>query len=171
MSKNESNTVDQGRDWGREALIKRIGALVKQRREELGLGRVPFAEAAGLGSDATIRDFEFGRHLPTGRTLRKIEKALGWRTGSIDEVMQAKDRRASTVTMGDLDEEPTVSAVGRPLASIPTSELLQEVITRLTALQAGLGAPAEYSALYGLAAQGHIPEHLEDDEEHEDDDQ
>lgn len=165
MSTNEHNTVEQGRDWGREALIRRLGALVKQRREEMGLGRVPFAEAAGMGSDATIRDFEFGRHLPTGRTLRKIEKALGWRSGSIDEVMQAKDRRASAVTMGDLDEEPTVSAVGRPLATVPTAELLQEVITRITSLQAGLGAPAAYQDLYGLAANAHIPEHLEEEEE------
>jgi len=172
MSKNESNTVerDQGRDFGREALVKRLGQLVKQRREELGMGRVPFAESAGIGSDATIRDFEFGRHLPSGTTLRKLEKALGWRVGSIDEVMRTPNRRASSVTMADLDVEPTVSAVGRPLSTIPTSELLQEVINRLTALQAGLGAPAEYAALYGLAAQGHIPEHLEEDEEQRDDD-
>jgi hypothetical protein len=55
--------------------------------------------------------------------------------------------------------------MGRPLATVPTTELLQEVITRLTALQAGLGAPSAYSDLYGLAAMGHIPEHLEEDED------
>jgi hypothetical protein len=170
MSKFEQNTVD-GRDWGREALIRRLGALAKQRREELGIGRVPFASASSIGSDATVRNFEFGKHLPTGTTLRKLERALGWRTGSIDEVMSSKDRRASTVSMSDLDEEPTVSAAGRSLASVPTAELLQEVIARLSALQAGLGGSPEYRTLYGLAAQGHIPEHLEDDEEDEDGDE
>jgi transcriptional regulator with XRE-family HTH domain len=163
MSNEQQDTVDSGPGWGREALIRRLGALAKQRREEKGMGRVPFAAAAEIGSDATIRDFEFGRHLPTGTTLRKLERALGWRIGSIDEIMEQPDLRASTVTMADLDEEATVSALGRPLSTVPTQELLAEVILRLTALQAGLGAPAAYQDLYGLAAMGHIPEHLEDE--------
>jgi DNA-binding transcriptional regulator YiaG len=168
----EALNLESGeREFGRSALIKRLGQLAKQRREEVGLGRVPFADAAGLGSDATVRDFEFGRHLPTGRTLRKFEKALGWRLGSIDEVITAKDRRAATITMADLDELPTESAVGRPLATYPTADLLREVITRLTGLEAGLRTNVDYSVLYGLAAQGHIPEHLEDEEEQGDDGQ
>jgi transcriptional regulator with XRE-family HTH domain len=124
-----------GRDWGREALIRRLGELAKQRREGLGIGRVAFASAAGIGSDATIRDFEFGRHLPMGLTLRKLEKALGWRTGSIDEVLSSKDRRASTVTAADL--EVSRPPLASPLASVPTAELLQELMVRLSALHDG----------------------------------
>jgi transcriptional regulator with XRE-family HTH domain len=165
MSNQEQDTVDSGPGWGREALIRRLGALAKQRREEKGMGRVPFAAAAEIGSDATIRDFEFGRHLPTGTTLRKLERALGWRIGSIDEIMEQPNLRASTVTMDDLDIEPADTALGRPLSTVPTQDLLAEVIVRLTQLQAGLGATSAYTDLYGLAAMGHIPEHLEEEED------
>jgi hypothetical protein len=159
------NKADEGRDWGRAALIKRLGVLAKQRREVIGMGRVPFAAAAGVGSDATVRDFEFGKHLPNGTTLRKLEKALGWRLGSIDEVMASKDRRASTVTMEDLGEARSLSAEGRPLASVPTVELLEELIARLHELRSGLGVSPEYRDLFGVANMGYIPEHLEDDED------
>jgi len=165
----------QEREFGREALIRRLGQLAKQRREELGLGRVTFAKAAGLGSDKTMQDFEFGRRLAHGTSLRKIERALGWRYGVVDEIMESPNRKASSIQLEDLDEfEP---GQPMPLDRIATADLLAEVIRRLTVIKGAIGTPqpsiqdvigvaAPHKDLFDLAASTNV-EHLED--EHEDD--
>jgi DNA-binding transcriptional regulator YiaG len=166
------------RDFGRDAMQKRIGQLAKQRREELGLGRVAFARSIGLGSDKTLQDFEFGRRLPFGTTVRKIEKALGWKLGVVDELLESKNRKASAIMQEELDEfEP---GQPMPLDRVPTAELLAEVIRRLGALQSAIGAPqpriediigvSAPKDLFDLAASTNV-EHLEDDEEADEDEQ
>lgn len=160
-------------EFGYEALLRRVGQLVKQRREELGFGRAAFAKHAGLGSDKTIQDFEFGRHLPLGNSLRRIEKALRWRSGCIDDVMRGTDRKASSIRMEDLDKYD--SSPKERLAAFSTLELLDELRLRLENLQVFMGGMTpQAQELYGLAAMGHVPEHLEDelerDEDNEDDD-
>jgi DNA-binding transcriptional regulator YiaG len=166
-------SIDRGPEFGQAALKKRIGALAKQRREELGLARVPFARHIGLGSDKTLQDFEFGRRVPQGTSVRKIEKALGWRLGVVDDILNGPDRKASDLQMEDLDEfEP---GQPMPLDRVPTSELLAEVIRRLGALQSALGSPqpsiqdvigvaAPHKDLFDLAASDER-EHLEDDDD------
>lgn len=157
-------------EFGPEALLRQIGILAKQRREEIGMGRVPFAAEIGVGSDSTIRDFEFGRRIPSGTTQRKIEKGLGWRLGVIDDVMRMLDRKASTITMEELDAEDSLR-VGheipgmRPLAFASTDELLGELRRRLeggTPFQK-TELPAQDQELYGLAASTNA-EHLEDED-------
>lgn len=163
------------RDFGRDALVRRLGALAKQRREELGLGRVAFARSIGLGSDKTLQDFEFGRRLAHGTSLRKIEKGLGWKLGVVDEVMESPNRKASSIELEELDEfEP---GQPMPLDRVPTSELLAEVIRRLSALQSALGSPqpriedvigvSAPKDLFDLAASTNV-EHLEDEEPEDD---
>jgi DNA-binding transcriptional regulator YiaG len=165
-------SIDRGPEFGQTALKKRIGALAKQRREELGLARVPFAKHIGLGSDKTLQDFEFGRRVPQGMSVRKIEKALGWKIGVVDELLEGPDRKASDITLEDLDEfEP---GQPMPLDRVPTSDLLAEVIRRLGALQSALGSPQPRIEdivgvsvprdLYDLAASTNV-EHLEDEDE------
>jgi DNA-binding transcriptional regulator YiaG len=171
--------LDRGRspEFGLAALKRRIGFLAKQRREELGIARVPFARAIGVGSDKTIQTFEFGRGLPMGSTVHKIEKALGWRVGVVSELLEGPDRKASDLQMEDLDEfEPNQPM---PLDRVPTEELLSEVIRRLTSLRGAIGTPqpsiqdvigvaAPHKDLFDLAASSNV-EHLEDEDEDEDD--
>lgn len=164
---------DQGPEFGHDALLRRVGQLMKQRREELGLGRLAFAKHAGVGSDKTIKDLEFGRMLPLGSTLRRIEKGLRWRLGSIDDVMSSESRKASTIRMEEVDSHDSSPKV--QLQAFTTLELLDELRIRLENLQKFVGgATPNAQELYGLAAMGHVPEHLEEDlegdEDNEDDD-
>jgi transcriptional regulator with XRE-family HTH domain len=164
------------REFGRQAILNRIGQLAKQRREELGLGRVPFARHIGLGSDKTLQDFEFGRRLPHGTTLRKIEKALGWRLGVVDDMLMNENRKASSITLEDMDEFEPGEAL--PLDRVATADLLAEVIRRLGAIQKSIGAPVPGIAeaigvsapsrdLFDLAASTNV-EHLEEEDDEQD---
>jgi hypothetical protein len=157
--------MEQDREFGQEAILRRLGQLAKQRREEFGKGRVLFAKEAGLGSDKTMQDFEFGRRLPHGTSMRKIEKALEWRLGAVDDMLRDVNRKASSISMEDVDEFD--SKLGGPLDQISTQELLAELIKRLSTLQQVVGKPAGQE-LYGLAASTNV-EHLEDEDESGDD--
>ena len=141
----------EGRDYGQEAMMRRLGLLAKQRREEMGLGRVAFAELAGLGSDSTVQQFEFGQRWPRPQTLRKLEVALGWRNQVIDELTEDSRRAASSVTFADLDR-PAETPAPKPLSAFSTAELLREVASRVDTLQAGMGAPVAEQYHYDLAA-------------------
>ena len=158
-------------EFGHGALLRQLGRLAKQRREEIGLGRVPLAKEAGMGSDSTIRDFEFGRRLMSGTNQRKLERALSWRLGVIDDVMRMVDRKASTITMEDLDAEDSLhiaAASGvRPLALVSNEDLLEELRRRLEKVPAPL-QQRDAQALFGLAASTNA-EHLEEDEHDEQD--
>ena len=163
--------------FGRQALLRHLGALAKQRREELGLGRQPFAREIGLGSDRTLLQFEFGRTLPTGQSLMKIEKGLGWRVGSVEAMMRQVNRKASEIRMEELDAEDALALEQpshglpevAPLAFVSNEDLIAELNRRLASYTAP--APRPYGAhlkkdvkdLYGLAASTNS-EHLEDDE-------
>jgi transcriptional regulator with XRE-family HTH domain len=151
-------------EFGHGALLRQLGKLAKQRREELGLGRVPFAKEAGMGSDSTVRDFEFGRRLMSGTNQRKIEKALGWRLGVIEDFMRMVDRKASTITMEELDAEDSLhlAAAGgiRGLALVSNDDLIAELKRRLSQVPVPLEARTQ--DLFGLAASSNT-EHLENE--------
>lgn len=159
------STQGEGPQFGTAALLRRIGYLAKNRREELGLGRIPFAKEAGLGSDKTIKDFEFGRALPGGTSQHRIERALGWRIGSIADVMEMVDRKAETIRMEHVDAEDSLhlaaqGAVG--LAYVSNDELIAELRRRLNKVS-DVYAESEAQNLYGLAASTNS-EHLEDEQ-------
>lgn len=154
----------QGYQWGEQSVRDRIGALAKQRREELGLSRDAMAERAKIAGKQTIMQFEFARVKPRGDTLRAIEKTLEWKLGSIDEAIDS-GMRAGDLSMEFFDQYDRTPKE-RPLASYPTPDLLREVALRIEALQAGMG-PATAAVvdhgpanLYGLAANTD-PSHLE----------
>jgi len=144
------SAVQSERDYGQDAMMRRLGLLAKQRREELGLGRVAFAELAGLGSDSTVQQFEFGQRWPRPQTLRKLEVALGWRNQVIDAMTEDPNRAASSVTFADLDK-PAETPAPRPLSAFSTAELLREVASRIESLQSALGASTDQHH-YDLAA-------------------
>jgi ribosome-binding protein aMBF1 (putative translation factor) len=90
------DAVSAASEFGSEALVRRLGSLAKQRREEYGHNRISLAKEAGIEPDETIEDFEFGRNLPPEDTRRKLEEALSWKVGAIDEAMRMANRPAGT---------------------------------------------------------------------------
>lgn len=157
--------MSEVREFGPEALLRQLGRLAKQRREEIGIGRVPFAKEAGLGSDKTIVDFEFGRRLMNGTNQRKVEKALGWRLGVIDDVMRMVDRKASDIRMEELDAEDSLYLAaqgGLGLALVSNEDLIEELKRRLAKVPAPF-QNRDPQNMYGLAASTNS-EHLEDED-------
>jgi transcriptional regulator with XRE-family HTH domain len=61
--------------------LKRLAELVKHRREELDLTVRDAARLAGLSPSTWIKA-EQGEVQPQGRTLAKIDKVLGWPSGT-----------------------------------------------------------------------------------------
>ena len=167
----ETLHLEGAREFGTEALLRRVGQLAKQRREEIGLGRQGFAKEAGLGSDRTMTQFEFGRTLPNMISQRKIEKALGWRLGSIEDTMRMINRKAAEISMESLDVEDSLyldSQTPKSLALYTDDELMDELRRRLKTDRRAAVHPQRQD-LYDLAASTNS-EHLEedDDDEHAD---
>lgn len=167
----ERTVMTSEREFGREAILRRIGVLAQQRRGELAaergqqLGRVAFAKLAGIGSDSTVRDFEQGARLPNTLTLRRLEKALGWRSGIIDLLITQLSRKASDISMEELDEFDSGEKADA-LSRVGTIELIEELKHRLEGLQGSLGVQPDVQHLYGLAASTNT-EHLEGAEDDE----
>jgi transcriptional regulator with XRE-family HTH domain len=106
----------------------KIGELARQRRGELGLGAVRFAEAAGIGSDRTVKSFEAGLTSPDVVTQRKLETALGWERGKIRYLLTNADSvDAADIDMEYMDGwEPATRA-----SELEDAEVLAEAIKRL----------------------------------------
>ena len=146
-------------EFGPRALLLRIGALAKRRREELGLSHRSMAAEAGVAFK-TIVNVEAGRHLPSPIVQHKLERVLGWRGGSFEAVLGMVNRKASSILMEELDAEDSIfieKESGRSLAQIPDQELLAELGRRL---QLRKLAQVESRDLFDLAAS-HNNEHLE----------
>jgi transcriptional regulator with XRE-family HTH domain len=157
--------------FGSEALLRRLGQLAKQRREEIGLGRQLFSKEAGLGSDRTVTQFEFGRTVPSMASQRKIEKALGWRLGVIDTILRQVNRMASEITMEDVDAEDSLYLESQELKSLALytdDELMDELRRRLKTDRRV--ATGQRQDLYDLAASTNS-EHLEAEDDDHDDEQ
>lgn len=154
-------------EFGEMALRRRLGELAKQRREELGMSARTFSVEAGLGSDKTVRNFEFARVMPYGVVQTKLEKALGWRLGAIDDTLRLLNRKASSIRMEELDAEDSlfIAKEGGAVAleSVPDDALLAEVARRLKAAHQPT-LPNNVQDLFDLAAS-HNNEHLEDEED------
>ena len=160
------NVKDEGPQFGTAALLRRVGYLAKRRREELGLSRLALSKAAHIGAEKTITNFEFGRNLPSGTSLRKLEKALEWRLGAVDDVMRMVDRKAESISMEEIDAEDSLhiasqGAVG--LAYVSNEDLIAELRRRLNKVSDLYESDNTPQNLYGLAASTNS-EHLEDEE-------
>ena len=65
---------------------ERLATAVRKRRGELKMSQDDLAAAASLSS-STIRHIESAtRNTPNSRSMRLIEGALGWASGSIDAI-------------------------------------------------------------------------------------
>jgi transcriptional regulator with XRE-family HTH domain len=67
-----------------EEALRRIGQLIRDARKNLGESMAALAERAGINSK-TLWSAETGSRFPHDVNQLKIEKALGWRHGSIAE--------------------------------------------------------------------------------------
>ncbi|WP_313318192.1 helix-turn-helix domain-containing protein [Gordonia sputi] len=75
------------------------GAIVAARRRELGLDVAELARTAGVDVK-TIRSLEAGERMPRDSTKAKIERALSWDSGGIDEVMEGREPPVSGALRG-----------------------------------------------------------------------
>ena len=144
---------NEPQDFGARAIYRRLGELAMERRQLMGLGRIPFSEMAGLGSESTVTKFEHGVAVPRGLTRKKLESALGWREGVISAMLQDKEIRASSIEMEDLEDPsnllPYVEPGSRsPLRWIATEDLLAELMFRIRSLDQVL-EPQRRRDLYG----------------------
>jgi transcriptional regulator with XRE-family HTH domain len=118
---------DQGSDEDRDPDQQgwsHLGQLVRERRTELGLTQAEIHSAGGP-SAATLYLIETGRrgsYRP--QVLRRLERALGWRAGSV--------RRALAGDQPTLEGEDTItSPVGEDRASVPDSQQWMASFRRL----------------------------------------
>jgi len=146
---------NEGRDYGPAAIKRRLGLLAKERREQMGLGRISFAETAGVGSDSTVQQFEFGQRWPRPQTLRKFEDALGWKYCITEDILFSK-QAASSITAEDLDDPAIDRGDGgaKMLRQLTTQQLVAELGRRVERLESrgvpGMGAMSRSE--YDLAA-------------------
>lgn len=95
--------VDDGPVTEAEAL-EIIGRLIKEGRLEKDLRQLPFAKFAEVDTK-TLASMEKGTRVAWETNQRKVEKALGWRAGSIQEVLDnAADTPRESVTLGSMKE-------------------------------------------------------------------
>lgn len=73
--------------------LERIGHLIRDARKHLGESMAALAERAGINSK-TLWSAETGSRFPHDVNQLKIEKALGWRHGSIQEAWAGREGMA-----------------------------------------------------------------------------
>lgn len=78
---------------------------------------------------STYSDFETGKRWPRAITLRRIEEILGWKSGSIDEVVNS-GLSAELIEMDHLRGTLPITEAPRGLRAYTTRELLQELTRR-----------------------------------------
>lgn len=75
--------------------IARLGQIVKERREELGVSQKQLLDRGGP-SNSTLTKIEQGRaDTISNATMRKIDRALDWEFGSAQEVLAGGDPTVS----------------------------------------------------------------------------
>ena len=82
--------------------LKLIGKLIQNARMELPTSQIAFAEQVSLNVQ-TLRTMERGDRLVQDVAQAKVEKGLGWRTGSIAEIWaEREDLVAENVTLDEM---------------------------------------------------------------------
>lgn len=102
--------------------LELIGTLIKNARMELQVSQISFAETISLNVQ-TLRTMERGDRLTQSVAQAKVEKGLGWRTGSIQEVWEDREHtQADSVTLDEMRRgagEPTFQEIENGTAESP----------------------------------------------------
>lgn len=100
---------------------ERLDAAMAARADELGMGWVDIADEAGIRVE-TLRSLRRGNNQPSRTTKRKLDRALGWKLGSIDAVLAGGDptplqepARQEAVPAERNDTGPELTALAREL--------------------------------------------------------
>ena len=123
QGKDRDQGSDEDHDPGRENW-SHLGGLVRERRTELGLTQAEL-QSVGGPSPATLYLIEAGRrgsYRP--QVLRRLERALGWRAGSVRRVLAGGQPTLE-------GEDRIVSAAGEDRASVPDSQVWMASFRRL----------------------------------------
>lgn len=91
-----SVNIEEGRDRARDAY--------RRRMSELGWGATEVAAAGDISDPATVRAFVAGDSWPWAKNRKKLEAAVEWPAGTLDELA----RGGTLQTEG---KDPVVSAV------------------------------------------------------------
>lgn len=120
-----------------------------------GMGPDKFARAVNPDNFRLVYAWRAGTSAPQKKNRAALEDVLGWRRGSVTEVLEAPD----SVYWGLDRVEPTKEA--QPLAEareLSTPDLVQELMRRVLEMEHELGArneksePSNVRSLFGLAA-------------------
>jgi hypothetical protein len=124
--------------------LKTIGELIVAGRVAMDVNQKPFAALAGVAIK-TLDAMEKGRSVGWHTSQQKVEKALGWRTGSIQKVIDdaehipagsltlaAMKEGAGEATWGDLADEEDAKRIGpvTRASKLTDEELLAELAYR-----------------------------------------
>jgi len=93
-------TRGEGLDW------KALAACVKARRNWLGMSQPDVFKAGGPGEQTMLRIENFRRSRYDAATLARLEKALGWKPGTVATILNGTADRRLTIG-GDQKGTPT----------------------------------------------------------------
>lgn len=91
------------------AVRETVGRTLRARREDLDLTQAALALRAHI-EDATLRRIERGVTRPHPDTRRRLESALAWPVGTLDEVEDEAADRMDRAVRAALQEDPELLA-------------------------------------------------------------
>jgi hypothetical protein len=114
-----------------------LGRLITAGRLELGKQRPEFSRMVEL-SLSGLKNIENGVAWPQDATTRNLEKALRWKAGVIDELLDRED--LGTVALEDVTDVWAVAGIqpARKASELSTDELLAELTHRVKGMEAEL---------------------------------
>lgn len=104
--------------------LQTIGRLIKEERLAQGLSQVQLAKQAGTAIK-TVRTLESGTRRTQEINQRKLEHALGWRAGSVSEVLKGKSTFApDQITPDDMrSSDDGARPLANPYIGIPEAPI------------------------------------------------
>lgn len=82
--------------------LEHLGLLIQNARMEIQRSQIAFSKEIGLNVQ-TLRTMERGERMAQSVAQAKVEKGLGWRTGSIREIWDDRDNlTADQVTLDEM---------------------------------------------------------------------
>ncbi|WP_395109844.1 helix-turn-helix domain-containing protein [Actinomadura sp. SCN-SB] len=130
---------------------ERLAAAIEDRRGELGLSLREVAELAGITGE-TLRAVRKGSNDPSPLTKRGIERALRWKAGSVEAILEGGEPRVATSGDARPGDLARLSARGTARFDSPSevlANLPEDREARLRMLSALLDQMAEESERLG----------------------
>ena len=101
--------------------LQTIGRLIKEERLAQGISQVQLAKQAGTAIK-TVRTLESGTRRTQEINQRKLENALGWRAGSVSEVLKGKSTFApDQITHDDMRTTDGSRQASSPRMAVPAA--------------------------------------------------